>query len=218
MSEVSTANDWVFIPNAADAGGTSDQPDYDYFNYGFWLQKTTDSDDVTTYNEVQTFASSSLDPSGSVTDVKGTAEYKGGAVGVYVHKTFETNGTSDATSGHFKAEANLTATFGQTVDDPATTTVDEAGRIAPNMLNTLTGIIDKFHLSGGETQGWKVSLSGPIDTGAGTAASTEGSPFSATFHGLTGDANTTAPSSVVGEFNADFSNGSVAGAFGAREE
>ena len=39
--------------------------------------------------------------------------------------------------------------------------------------------------------------------------------FSATFHGPTED--DTQPTSVVGEFGANFSNGSVAGAFGARK-
>ena len=27
---------WVFIP---DKGATSDEPDYDYLNYGFWLEE-----------------------------------------------------------------------------------------------------------------------------------------------------------------------------------
>ena len=44
---------WVFIP---DMGATSDEPDYDYLNYGFWLKRTTDADGATTYNEVETFA------------------------------------------------------------------------------------------------------------------------------------------------------------------
>ena len=212
VSDVSTDNDWVFTPAM---GVTTDQPDYDYLHYGFWLKRTADKDGVTTYNEVETFAGSSVAVSGSVASVRGSATYEGGAVGVYVHKTFETDGTSDATSGHFKAEASLTATFGQTTEED----------IAPNMLNTLRGTIDNFDLSGGETQGWSVSLSGDIAEDAGTAASAEDSDsdvtFSATFHGDTEDDDNNAtvqPSSVVGEFNADFSNGSVAGAFGARKE
>ena len=57
---------WIFTP---DMGATSDQPDYDYLHYGFWLQKTTDEDGVLTYNEVQTFADSSVALSGNVADV-----------------------------------------------------------------------------------------------------------------------------------------------------
>ena len=34
--------------------------DADYMHYGFWLKKTTDSDGVTTYDEVETFAGSSV--------------------------------------------------------------------------------------------------------------------------------------------------------------
>ena len=44
---------WVFTP---DAGATTDQPDYDYLHYGFWLKRTADKDGATTYNEVETFA------------------------------------------------------------------------------------------------------------------------------------------------------------------
>ena len=43
--------------------------------------------------------------------------------------------------------------------------------------------------------------------------------YSATFHGVV-DANdpTIQPSAVVGEFNANFSNGAVAGGFGANKQ
>ena len=208
---------WFFTP---DMGATSDQPDYDYLHYGFWLQKTADADGVLTYNEVQTFAGSSVAPSGSVTAVTGSATYNGGATGVYVHSEVNSDGSRVATTaGQFAADASLTATFAQTVDDD-TTPANEAGQIAPNLLNTVTGSISNFALEHGEEQQWSVALKGDIDTGAGTAAGTangggaEGS-FSATFHGPTAD--DTQPSSVVGEFGANFSNGSVAGAFGARK-
>ena len=56
ISEIGTG--WIFTPNK---GVTSDVPDADYLNYGFWLKKTTDEDGVLTYNEVETFAGSSLD-------------------------------------------------------------------------------------------------------------------------------------------------------------
>ena len=72
---------WIFTP---DTGATSDVADTDYLNYGFWLMRTTDADGVLTYDEVQTFAGSSIDASASVTDVEGMASYEGGAVGVYV--------------------------------------------------------------------------------------------------------------------------------------
>ena len=42
------------------SGATTDQPDYDYLHYGFWLKRTADSDGAITYNEVETFAGSRI--------------------------------------------------------------------------------------------------------------------------------------------------------------
>ena len=52
---------WIFTP---DKGATSDVADADYLHYGFWLMRTTDADGAITYNEVETFAGSSLDTAG----------------------------------------------------------------------------------------------------------------------------------------------------------
>ena len=198
---------WVFTP---DAGATSVQPDYEYLHYGFWLKRTADEDGVVTYNEVETFAGSSVAESGDVSSVTGTASYSGGATGVYVHTVSNSDGSrAQATSGHFTANASLTATFSQVND------ADGVGTIAPNLLNTLTGTINNFDLSGGEDQMWSVGLEGDITASDGTVSADD---WNATFHGPTGDANTDKPHSVVGEFNAGFTNGSVAGGFGARIE
>ena len=157
----------------------------------------------------------------------GSATYEGGATGVYVREVYKTSdGSVDtATSGHFRADASLTATFAQVNDDAG------EGTIAPNLLNTLSGTIDNFQLAGGDENEWSVNLQGDIDTGAGTASGTAnggGDPgtFSATFHGSvapvdhdmddTTDNIVPQPSSVVGEFNANFGNGTAAGGFGAR--
>ena len=126
-----------------------------------------------------------------------------------------------ATSGHFTADVSLMATFGQV---PVSAT-DTTGTIAPNLLNTVSGTIDNFMLSGGEENEWSVALQGTITPAGGTASGTakggegDGS-FSATFHGsvtAAADGTVPRPGSVVGEFNAGFTDGSVAGAFGARE-
>ena len=223
---IANSDNWVFVP---DKGATSDVPDTDYLHYGFWLKRTADADDVTTYNEVETFAGSSVDSTGAIaTGVAGSASYHGDAVGVYVHSVSNPDGTeASATSGHFKADAFLTATFGQ-VNNLADTPV---GTIASSMLNTVTGTIDEFVLSGGEGNVWSVVLSGAIDATTGTFSGTakggvgDGS-LSGTFHGTATAATATAtieandsvyPHSAVGEFNAGFTNGSVAGAFGVRE-
>ena len=223
VSAVSNANDWIFIPAS---GATIDVPDADYLHYGFWLKRTTDEDGVLEYNEVETFAGSSVPMSGTLAAVTGTATYNGGATGVYVHSVNSPEGTEVlATSGHFTANAELTATFGQVLADPDDS---DSGTIIPNLLYTLTGTINDFQLSGhNQGPGWSVALDGDITGTNGSDGAASGTAkggvgdgsFSATFHGSTddGDGNATVkPSSVVGEFNAGFSNGSVAGAFGAR--
>ena len=43
-------------------GATSDVADADYLHYGFWLARTSKDGVVTSYDEVETFAGSSLDP------------------------------------------------------------------------------------------------------------------------------------------------------------
>ena len=108
---------WVFTP---DEDETSDVADSSFLHYGFWLKKTTDEDGVLTYNAVETFAGAStgLPPSVDVTAVQGTASYTGDAVGVYVHNVLSDGGgqVESSTSGHFKADASLTATFAQIPD------------------------------------------------------------------------------------------------------
>ena len=209
--------DWIFTP-AMDA--TSDQPDYDYYKYGFWLKKTTAADGAVTYNEVATFAESSLAPSGGTASVQGQATYEGGATGVYVKNVYNSDRTLYmATSGHFTADVSLTATFTQENDAAG------EGTLAPNLLNTVSGTIGNFMLSGGEEQMWSVAVQGDIADSTGTASGTakggvgDGS-FSATFHGDVNlvDGVVPQPGSVVGEFNAGFTDGSVAGGFGARKQ
>ena len=216
------AGTWYFTPNA---GATSDQPDYDYLHYGAWLKRTTDAMGAVTYNEVETFAGSSVAASGSIGTVEGMATYAGGAAGVYVIKTAYdpvTGELTNANSGHFSADASLTAYFG-------------GGDIPANKQDTLTGTIDNFMLSGGEMNDWSVALQSDADlttdgiqgSGTGTHSGTakggvmgEDGSFSATFHGPVTDAdnNPIQPHTVVGEFNAVFNNGSVTGGFGARKQ
>ncbi len=226
------AGGWTFKP---DAGAMSDQSDYDYVHYGFWLKRTTDAMGAVTYNEVETFADASRAESSDVGAVEGTATYTGGATGVYVKNTLDENeGTiKKATAGHFTADVELTATFGQEGEDPkvAVNPTENPGRIAPNKLNTIVGTINEFLLSGGEKNSWSVTIEGDISTTDGTASGTakgnvknEDGSFSATFHGTPTTTTTaetrphTKPSAVVGEFNSFFTNGSVAGAFGAQEK
>ena len=206
---------WIFTPAPR---VTTDQPDYEYLSYGFWLKKTTDEDGVLTYNEVETFAGSSLDTASDVRLVEGSATYNGGATGVYVKDVHNSDGTLDtATAGHFTAAASLKVNF-------------VGMSVAEDDHNSITGTINKFELSGGEENAWSAALKGEIDTpdtgiasGTANGGGAAGS-FNATFYGPTPQTEaaaagegtaTVAPGSVVGEFDANFSNGSVAGAFGA---
>ena len=69
-----TTGTWVFTP---DTGATSMQEDYDYMHYGFWLQQTEDSDGAITYDEIQTFAGSSIAATDSVANITGRRELLG---------------------------------------------------------------------------------------------------------------------------------------------
>ena len=213
MGEISAMSaGWVFIP-AADS--MSSVPDSDYLHYGFWLKNTTDKDGVVTYNEVETFAGSSLPV--ATNTVNGSASYKGGATGVYVRNVYNPDRTLDtATSGHFTADVSIMAYFGG--DD-----------VAVSKQNSIEGTIDNFVLSGGEDTGsWSVEveadISGAIlDGGTAKGGGAGDGSITGTFHGddsvdVNGTATPIGHKVLVGEFNAEFTNGSVAGAYGARRE
>ena len=200
-----TADEWEFTPAA---GATVGVADSDYMTYGFWLDTTTKDGEVTSYDAVQTFATSSLGTSTGLDDtgVTGTATYAGGASGVYVHETKKEDSTLDtATSGRFTADVSLEAYF----DD--TTLRNE---------NTIEGTISDFDLDGGPDNSWNVNVSasftadGLLENGVASGMTGNNGSLSGQFHG----AADTVPSVLVGEFNSTFVNGTVAGAYGARKE
>ena len=219
--EALTAGDWEFTP---DAGAMVSVADSDYLHYGFWIKKTV-ADGETTYNEVQTFAGSSLDAT-SATDlgnvVDGSAKYEGSAHGVYTYYTVNADTSVDSRSaGTFTADVALMAYFGTQSSVPA------------DNHNKLVGTVSKFELSGGESNNWEITLGASTDADISTAGSfTNGvamvkgqadATWSATFHGAGADLDGAGsekdlapPPVVVGEFNGNFGNGSVAGAYGAR--
>ena len=81
----------------------------------------------------------------------GSATYKGGAAGVYVHEVNPSGGSTpeSATSGHFSADVSLMVYFG-------------GPDVAETKQNTVTGSITKFELSGDEENAWAVNLSGIV--------------------------------------------------------
>ncbi len=215
--------DLLFTPASVADGGTIDVDDDDYLWYGVWLMKTAQDDGSDEYNQVETFADSSL-LEANVAGVTGSASYKGGAAGVYVRNVYIASTTGEqkldyANSGHFTAKVNLKVYFGQVDDD-----VTNLGTIAPYLLNTVNGTIDGFTLSGGEdASGWGVDVAGTVaDNGiSGTAKGGGGDDgsISGNFRGddTDDDGDIAPPKVLVGEFNAEFTNGSVAGGYGARK-
>lgn len=199
---------WIFTP--AD-GAKVDVADADFLSYGFWLKKTT-KDGAVTYSEVAPFTMAH-EMSASTGTITGSASYDGSAVGVYVHNVLSEGGgmVESRTAGHFTANATLKAYFGQP-DSPN-------DNIPPNMVETITGTINNFMLSGGEDQDWSVALKGDIgnnfaiENGKANGGGAEGT-LTGQFYGAAAET----PGAVAGEFNANFSNGAVAGAFGAREK
>ena len=150
-------------------------------------------------------------------NVTGTATYDGDAAGVYVHETKNDDGTVDtATSGRFTADVTLKAYFDADV---------------PFTANTIHGTISDFDLDGGPANSWNVDVSAGISSTFalknGEASGMEGNngSLSGQFHGTAVDrdgagaeTDLAAPPVLVGEFNANFVNGTAAGAFGARTE
>lgn len=208
---------WTFTPAP---GATVDVADADYLYYGFWVKKT-DKDGATIYNAVQTFVGSvgiATFTNSGMASVSGTASYAGGAAGVYMKKTFTADGMLDtATSGTFAADVNLMAYFGG--DD-----------VPLSKHHSIEGSVSNFALSGGEENSWGVSLKadfGRTDNdfsgtanGGGDEAAWDGTFYGAEeFTPADDDGGALlAPAGVAGEFNAHFSNGHVAGAYGAHRQ
>ncbi|MCY3823315.1 MAG: hypothetical protein OXG62_05545 [Nitrospinae bacterium] len=211
------AGSWIFTPAA---GAMVDVPDADYFYYGFWLKKT-EEDGATTYNAVQTFVGAvgiNVFPITDISNVFGTASYEGGAGGVYVKKTFTADGKVDtATSGTFTANVGLTAYFG-------------GNDVAVNKQYSVEGSVSDFVLSGGEENAWSVNLKADYENTTNQFSGTangggDEAAWNGAFYGAAEDtpaeddgAARLAPASVLGEFNANFSNGHVAGAFSAHRQ
>ena len=232
---------WIFTP---DAGATSDVADAEHLNYGFWLKRTT-KDGGTTYNEVETFAEAigfeettgAEDGLGAVT---GSATYEGDSVGVYVKNVLDDQANIvSATSGHFSADVELTANFGGgnvpnynrfTIEGTVTDFVlqhDEENDWAVKL-----GLVDFSTRGEGDDPGESDpgSTFTPMFNGVATGDSTAlAGSWNGMFHGEAGQLNhdnddgttplvNTPPAAVTGEFNANFTDGTVAGGFGANKQ
>lgn len=163
--------------------------------------------------------------------VAGTASYYGSAAGVYVKKDGEGDGL-EVTNGMFTADATLKANFG-------------GSKIATADQFMVSGTISDF-MDGDANLGFADLTLESADFGGGLDATTGaevmpdatsvGSTFSdetngggtsgmwtGTFFGDSGTSTATDetddfPTNVSGEFNGHFTNGHVAGAFGAERD
>ena len=190
-----------------------------YATYGYWLSQAAADGDVT----VNTFAGQSDDRIavtagvvGEATTLADSATYKGKAVGMSVHKTFNSDSVQTGiSSGAFTATVSLAARFGGT---------------SPSVSGTVSGFESEDN-PGAVDSTWKVSLGGPEDgdgadlTGGNfddgvTRDATEGrtakggpGSWSAQAYGEDGKR----PTGIFGGFNAHFSDGHVAGAYATRK-
>ena len=191
---------WAFRPTNKEAKVTETE-DTDYASYGWWLHKAANG----TYT-----ASAFVDEKGtvadaaSITDLRGTATYMGGAAGKYaLHSS--TGGTNDA--GHFTARAMLEADFN---------------------ADMISGTIDQFVGADGASRDWSVELKKTVvgDTGAiteaetvwtlgGTAADADGGWSGS----LKDNGDDDVPKVATGTFHSIYSTaGRMVGAFGANKQ
>ena len=232
------SDDWIFTPAM---GAMSHVADANYLHYGFWLKKTT-KDRVTTYNEVETFAMATGHPETADTDLRdivGTAAYAGGSVGVYVKNLLDEQGNiTSATSGHFSAAVALNASFGGgdvaennhfaiegTITDFVLANGEENDWAVKLGLTDFSGRAAGNEPGKSEPGNNHVNEFSGVATGDSTAAAGTwngvfwGSSASGD-HDMDTDTPDTSPQpvAVTGEFNANFTDGTAAGGFGANKE
>ncbi len=216
--------------------------DADYLHFGYWMESTKQKDG-TYEHEIQTFAggvtsgtanAASTDGFAVSDGIEGSATYSGAAAGRYVRKSdFDAGGDAGVVEdGTFVADVDLTAQFDE---EDAGSTVADADQWS------IKGEISNF-MDGDEDLGWTLMLNkanmGTRDpdsnavgspsatlvggTTTGNAGALPGT-WSGTMYGndgsdTGGDATDDHPTGVAGEFNGHFTNGHVAGAFGATKD
>ena len=207
---------WTFTPTDYEADkymvrGVT--PDADHLHFGYWLESTEAEDGTTSYKFQAFSGGAPVFDSNQMSDVVGTATYKGLAGGMYVRKVLTSTGEVEtATHGSFTAHTNLKANFGG--DD-----------VPVNDKFSISGTVENFMDGDVSLDGWTVKLNKATfgDNASNFGGTTEGSEtadpgaWSGQFYGSSDDVDgdTPQPSGVAGEFDASFPNGAVNGAFGA---
>ena len=189
--------------------------DESYISFGYWVTEVTT--DGTPKNDIETFTQVVFsNPDGTeegdglhetATAIHGSATYAGAAAGWYAR--FDGTNTF---SGPFTATASLTANFA----GPAIDAADQykvKGMIS-NFRGTNVDSTWKLELE--EVDG-AVALASLRDFDGTTSGGGDKGEWRASFYGRdTAEGNR--PTEVAGEFNGNFRNGQVAGAFGATHQ
>ncbi|MCY4285546.1 MAG: hypothetical protein OXC65_09400 [Thiotrichales bacterium] len=133
---ITLAGTWTFTPVA---GATVMREDRSYLFFGWWLREDKDGPVRASAFYGTTGVTGDLAPAalaGSALPASGTATYEGEAAGKFAIRYGD-----NADAGHFTADAELEATFGE------------------GSNSKLSGTIDNFRLNDGSTDpGWSVSL------------------------------------------------------------
>ena len=213
--------EWTFVPD--DDESLVSVPDSDYVHFGYWMNEAEENDE-TVIMAAAIAGGTEPSVSGTVRSLEGQASYTGAATGLYVIRTFAPDGeVASRKGGQFTADAMLTAYFG-------------GNDVALNKHYSIVGELKDFKDRQGGTidSSWDVDLEAQFGSqqGAMFAGETVGDTdadkgsWNGQFFGpveVDNDASTMGnqsrfPSGVAGTFDAEFTNGTVIGSFGAAED
>ncbi|MCY4345014.1 MAG: hypothetical protein OXE83_15780 [Gammaproteobacteria bacterium] len=195
--------------------------DTDYATFGYWSRAATEDDKPKVTIETFATAEGNLPGDSVLPNVHGSATYNGAAAGLFAR--FDGNNTF---AGEFTATASLTADFGGAAIDP-----DDRYKIKGMISNFRGDGVDstwalelkEVDFAARDTTNPNAAANNVLETGelANFTGSTSGGgangDWRASFSG-TDSAEGNRPTNIAGEFNGNFRNGQVAGAFGASHQ
>lgn len=211
-SFVAIGGTWYFTPdNETDPVPV---PDSDYVHFGYWMNESEVNDQPVIV--AAAFAGGTVESAiSTVQSLEGQATYSGAATGLYVIRTFTLDGEiQNRAGGQFTADATLSAYFG-------------GGNVAVNKQYSIVGTITDFV----DQRGSPIDSSWSVELGAVRFGSQQGDTLGGATEGDQGlmgawdgqffgpvAVPSTLPSGVAGTFDAEFTNGTVLGSFGAEKD
>ena len=123
---------WAFVADSATANVATRRADADYLTIGWWIEEPGFAAGRYRFNRDYTGSDVYRE---TIATVTGSATYKGPAVGIWAERVRE---LEQADSGNFRADATLTADFGED--------------------NDIGGTITNFVLDNGQSRQWSVTL------------------------------------------------------------